>query len=159
MKKEDFQVGMIVRFGADRFGPDNMPRGVILKLNPKRAQVKALDKAGKWPAGAVWRCPYGGLVPEVASEALSNEMTMRSFEKPGDEGIKAWSGRQKKQAAAPRAIKPEDTHIVRSIHEIYERLEGGSDSRELYCKIHLLFRAIGREISKQEAEERCKEMA
>lgn len=159
MKKEDFQVGMVVRFGADRFGPGNMPRGVIVKVNPKRAKVKALDQAGKWPAGAIWTCPYRGLVPEVSSEALSNEMAMRSFERPGDDGIKAWSERQKKQAAASRAIKPEDEHIVRAIHEIYERIDSSPESRDLSCKIHLLFRAIGREVSRQEAEERCREMA
>jgi hypothetical protein len=163
MKKEDFQVGMIVRFAADRFGPDKMPRGVIIKINPKRAKVKSLDPAGKWGLAGIWNCSYSGLVPVVGGEEVSNEMTMRSFEKPDDQAVKTWSTRQKKQREISRAIKPEDRHIIRAIDRIYDQLEKDSasnlDTRDLSCKIHLLFRAIGRDISKEEAAERVREFA
>lgn len=157
MKKEDFQVGMIVRFGADRFEADCMPRGVIIKVNPKRAKVKSLDRAGKWPAGAVWTCGYGGLVPVFGGNEVSNEMTMRSFERPDDPAVKAWSARQKAMAAKPKSLQPEDKHIMRAIHEIWQRLEArpeidGKKRNELSRKINLLFRFMGREITKEEAE-------
>jgi hypothetical protein len=154
MKKEDCQVGMVVRFGADRFGIEHMPRGVVIKVNPKRAQVKSLDQAGKWAAGAVWRCPYGGLVPVVGGNEVSNEMTMRSFEKPDDSAVKAWSARQKAMEAKPKSLQPEDKHIMHAIYEIYQRLED-CDHRErnhLSQKINLLFRFIGREVTKVDVE-------
>jgi len=154
MKKEDFQVGMIVKFGAERFGHDNMVRGVIIKINPKMARVKSLEKAGKWPAGSVWRCPYRNLVPVVGGSEVSNEMTMRSFETPNDTAIKAWSARQKSMESVPKSLKAEDKHIMRAIHEIYQRLDkcGVRERNELSMKISLLFRAIGREITKAEVE-------
>jgi hypothetical protein len=154
MKKEDCQVGMVVKFGADRFGLESMPRGVVIKVNPKRAQVKSLDQAGKWPAGAVWRCPYGGLVPVVGGHEVSNEMTMRSFEKPDDPAVKAWSARQKAMEAKPKSLQPEDKHIMHAIHEIYHRLDEVStkERNALSNKINLLFRFIGREVSEAEVE-------
>jgi len=154
MKKEDFQVGMIVKFGRDRFGQENMARGVIIKVNPKKAKVKSLEQAGKWPAGSIWTCPYGGLVPVVGGSEVSNEMTMRSFEKPNDTAVKAWSARQKVMEAKPRSLKAEDKHIMRAIHEIYQSLGlcEGRRKDELSMKISLLFRVIGREIPKEEVE-------
>jgi hypothetical protein len=155
MKKEDFSVGMIVKFGADRFGHDNMARGVIIKINPKLARVKSLEQTGKWPAGAVWRCPYRSLVPVVGGSEVSNEMTMRSFQNPNDTAVKAWSARQKSMESVPKSLKAEDKHIMRAIHEIYQRLDkcGVRERNELSVKISLLFRAIGREVPKDEVEE------
>jgi len=154
MKKEDCQVGMVVRFGADRFGIEHMPRGVIIKINPKRAQVKSLDQAGKWPAGAVWRCPYGGLVPVVGGNEVANEMTMRSFERPDDPAVKAWSARQKAMEAKPKSLQPEDKHIMHAIYEIYQRLDDctARERNHLSQKINLLFRFIGREVTKVDVE-------
>jgi hypothetical protein len=154
MKKEDFQVGMIVRFAADRFGPDKMPRGVIIKINPKRAKVKSLDPVGKWGLGGIWNCSYSGLVPVVGGDEVSNEMTMRSFENPDDPGIKAWSAAQKSKPDLPDSLPAEDEHIVRAIHELYLKLHDldGADRIGPSGKIHLLFRAIGRELSREEAE-------
>lgn len=154
MKKEDFKVGMIVRFGRDRFGVNGMARGVIIKVNPKKAKVKSLDPAGKWPAGCIWTCPYGGLEPVVGGDEISNEMTMRSFEKPDDSAIRAWSAAQKSKKELPKTLPQEDEHIVRAIHEIYTMLEDAEGARriELSQKIHLLFRALGREVSRDESE-------
>lgn len=157
LKKEDFKVGQLVYFGdttkdSSRFG-GKTSRGVILKLNPKRAKVKSLDPAGKWPAGCIWTCSYGGLVPVVGGDEVSNEMTMRSFQTPEDQGVKAWSAAQKNKAALPERLSPEDEHIVRAIDEIYGRLEEceGRRRNELSFKIQLLFRALGREVSREEA--------
>jgi len=154
MKKEDFKVGMIVKFGRGRFGADNMPRGVIIKINPKKAKVQTIDRSGKWPAGAVWSCPYGGLVPVVGGEEISNEMTMRSFENPNENAIKVWSAAQKSKKDLPGDLPSEDEHIMKAIHEVYLKLENveGDQRIVLSQKIHLLFRAFGREVSREESE-------
>lgn len=158
MRKEDFKVGQLVYFGdttkqTSRF-KGKMSRGVILKLNPKRAVVKSLDPAGKWPAGVEWRCGYGNLVPVVGGDEVSNEMTMRSFEKPDDPAVKAWAAAQKNKAPLPKNLSSEDEHIVRAINEIYERLDecDQKERNRLSLKINLLFRAIGREVSREEAK-------
>lgn len=158
MRKEDFKVGQVVYFGdtisdSSKFG-GRMSRGVILKLNPKRAKLKSLDRAGKWPAGVIWHCHYATLVPVVGGDEVANEMTMRSFEKPDDPAVKAWSAAQKNKAPLPEKLSPEDEHIVRAIDEIYDRIDD-CDQRErnhLSLKINLLFRAIGREVSREEAK-------
>lgn len=157
MRKEDFKVGQMVYFGdtnreTTRFG-GKMSRGVIIKLNPKRAKVKSIDPAGRWPAGAIWTCSYSGLVPVVGGEEVSNEMTMRSFENPDDVGVKAWSAAQKNKPHLPESLSPEDEHIVRAINEIYDRIDDCTQKERnaLSLKINLLFRAIGREVSREEA--------
>lgn len=158
MRKEDFKVGQVVYFGdtishSAKFG-GKMHRGVILKLNPKRAKLKSLDPASKWPAGVIWHCHYQFLVPLVGGDEVANEMTMRSFEKPDDPAVKAWSAAQKNKAPLPESLSPEDEHIVRAINEIYEKIDD-CDQRgrnDLSLKINLLFRAIGREVSREEAK-------
>jgi hypothetical protein len=154
MKKEDFKVGMVVKFGRDRFGAGSMPRGVIIKINPKKAKVKSLDPAGKWPAGCIWTCPYAGLVPFIGGDEISNEMTMRSFANPNDTAIKAWSAAQKLKPDLPERLSSEDEHIVRAIHELYLKLHEleGAERIVPSGKIHLLFRVLGREVSRDEAE-------
>jgi hypothetical protein len=80
---------------------------------------------------------------------------MRSFETPNDTAVKAWSARQKSMESVPKSLKAEDKHIMRAIHEIYQRLDkcGVRERNELSAKITLLFRAIGREVPKYEVEE------
>jgi hypothetical protein len=153
MKKEDFKVGMVVRFGSDRFGIKNMPRGVIIKINPKRAKIKTIDPAGRWPAGCIWSCHYSGLFPVVEVEEVSNEMTMRSFERPNDTAIKAWSAAQKSKGELTDSLQDEDEHIVRAIYELYIKLKDSEGEARFgpSDKIHLLFRALGREVSEEEA--------
>jgi len=157
LKKEDFSVGQLVYFGdtdkvTSRFG-GKKSKGVIVKLNPRRAKVKALEPAGRWPAGAVWACGYGSLVPVVGGEEISNEMTMRSFQTPDDNAIKAWSAAQKNKKPLPEKLPPEDEHLVRAVNEIYDRLDecDGGSRNELCRKIQLIFRALGREVSREEA--------
>lgn len=157
MKKEDFKVGQLVYFGdtigdSYKFG-GKMCRGVIIKINPKRAKVRALDPVGKWPAGCLWTCHYFTLVPVVGGDEVSNEMTMRSFEKPNDPAVKAWSAAQKNKPPLPETLAPDDEYIVRAINEIYERIDDceQKERNELSRKIYLLFRAIGREVSREEA--------
>ena len=148
MNKEDCKKGMLVIFGEDKC------RGVIVKLNPKRAKVTTLDSHKNRMVGITWSVPYRMMWPVVGGEEVSNEMVMKSFQEPNNVAIKAWSEAQK-------GIRPkreyifEDAMIMQAIHAIYLRLESveGINRRELSEKINLLFRAIGRDVSKSEADE------
>ena len=148
MKKEDCKKGMLVTFGED------LCRGVIVKLNPKRAKVTTLESHKGRMAGLTWSVPYSLMWPVVGGDEVSNQMTMTSFQKPNDPAIRAWAEAQKNRPPKKEFVF-EDASIMQAIHTIYERLEGveGDNRRHLSEKINLLFRAIGRDISKSEAEE------
>ena len=159
MRREDCKKGMLVYFGdtidvSDRFG-GKMSRGVVIKVNPKRAKVKSLDPAGKHPAGIVWTCHYSRISPVVGGEEVACEMAMRSFANPSEEAIRVWSEAQKSQGEVSKELLPEDIHIMRAIHEIYTKLESleGRGRVPMCEKINVLFRALGREVSKEEAGE------
>lgn len=149
MKREDCKVGMIVQF------QDTFDRGVVLKVNPKMVRVKLLDDHRHWRAGTTLRCQYSLVAPLVsAGDEISNEMTMRSFQDPDDKGVKAWSAAQQNRGGVPTDGPPEDELIVRAILEIYSRLEdlNGRARYDLSHKINLLFRAVGHEFTREEAE-------
>lgn len=159
MRKEDCKKGMLVYFGdvhreSSRFG-GKMSRGVVIKINPKKAKVKSIDSAGRWPEGSVWSCPYSLIAPVVGGDEIESEMTMRSFANPNDTAVKAWSEAQKSQEEISKELLPEDAHIMRAINEIYTKLEGteGRSRIVLSEKINILFRAFGREVSQNEAKE------
>lgn len=150
---------MLVYFGdvhraSSRFG-GKMSRGVVIKVNPKKAKVKSIDPAGRHPEGSVWSCPYSLIAPVVGGEEVEAEMTMRSFANPNDEAVKAWSAAQMSQKEMSGVLLPEDEHIMRAIHEIYTKLDSteGRARISLSEKINILFRAFGREVTKNEAEE------
>ena len=54
MNKQDAHVGMVVVFGRD----NELTRGNIMKLNPTRARVEALEQRGKHPSGTLFNVPY-----------------------------------------------------------------------------------------------------
>jgi hypothetical protein len=148
VKKEDCKKGMLVIFGED------LCRGVIVKLNPKRAKITTLDSHKGRISGITWSVPYSLMWPVVGGDEISNQMTMTSFQKPNDPAIRAWSESQKNRPPK-REFVFEDASIMQAIHTIYERLEGveGDNRRHLSEKINLLFRAIGGDVSKSEVDE------
>jgi hypothetical protein len=149
MKKEDCKKGMLVIFGEDKC------RGVIVKLNPKRAKVNTLDPHKNRMAGLTWSVPYSMMWPMVGGDEISNQMVMTSFQKPNDPAIRAWSEAQKNRPPKREYIL-EDALVMQAIHTIYERLDLvliDRDRRFLSEKINLLFRVIGRDVSKSEADE------
>lgn len=144
MKKEDCRKGMVVLFGEDNC------RGVIIKVNPKMARVSTLDShKGKKP-GLTWRVPYAMLSPIVGGNEVGTEMAMRSFANPEDVAVKTWASHQP-DTSIPERLESEDVHILEAIHSLYTKLEGleGRDRINASSKIHLLFRSIGREVSKE----------
>ena len=146
MKKEDCRKGLVVLFGEDNC------RGVIVKINPKMAKVSTLDShRGKRP-GLTWCVPYAMLSPVVGTE-MGTEMAMRSFASPEDAAVKTWASHQPK-TDIPERLEEEDYHILAAIHILYKKLEGieGRDRVRTSEKIHLMFRAIGQEVSKESVE-------
>ena len=69
--------------------------------------------------------------------------------------MKAWSAAQRSQGEISRELLVEDAYIMRAIHEIYTKLDSteGRARISLSEKINILFRAFGREVTKNEAEE------
>lgn len=146
MKKEDCRKGLVVLFGEDNC------RGVIVKVNPKMAKVSTLDShKGKRP-GLVWRVPYPMLSPVIGTE-VGTEMAMRSFANPNDSAVKTWASNQT-PGGIPERLEEEDHHILGAIHILYTKLEGleGRQRARVSEKIHLLFRSLGREVSKESVE-------
>jgi len=133
------------------FGEDNC-RGVIVKINPKMAKVSTLDgHKGRRP-GLIWRVPYAMLSPVVGAE-VGTEMAMRSFASPDNCAVKTWAGNQPK-TDIPERLEEEDYHVLAAIHILYTKLEGlqGRDRVRASEKIYLMFRALGREVSKESVE-------
>lgn len=149
MKKEDCKKGMTVQFGKD------MCRGVVIKVNPKRAVVSSLDEHKKRQAGLTWCVPYGIMWPLVGGDEIENEMAMLSFANPNGNAVKAWSEARISQKTIHSELLAEDACIMRAIHEIYTRLESteGRARISLSEKINILFRAFGREVARNEAQE------
>lgn len=146
MKKEDCRKGLVVLFGEDNC------RGVIVKVNPKMAKVSTLDSHKGRRPGLFWRVPYAMLSPVVGTE-MGTEMAMRSFASPDDTAVKTWASHQP-STDIPRKLEEEDYHILAAIHILYTKLDGldGKDRIRASGKIHLMFRAIGQEVSKESVE-------
>lgn len=147
MNKEDCKKGMLVQFGSD------LCRGVVTKINPKRAEVASLDSHKSRPAGTTWRVPYQLMWPLVGGEEIATEMAMRSFQDPENRAVKAWALHGGPQNEVHQELMQEDAYIMGAIHSIFARLEEleGSARRGPSEKINLLFRAFGRDVSKEEA--------
>ena len=146
MKKEDCRKGLVVLFGEDNC------RGVIVKVNPKYARVSTLDSHKGKKSGLTWRVPYAMLSPVIGTE-MGTEMAMRSFADPNDAAVKTWASNQT-IGGIPERLEEEDHHILGAIHILYtklERLEGRQRIRASE-KIYLLFRSLGREVSKENVE-------
>lgn len=146
MKKEDCRKGLVVLFGDDNC------RGVVVKINPKRAEVSTLDSHKGRRPGVIWRVPYAMLSP-VVGDQVGTEMAMRSFANPDDKAVKTWASNQP-DTDIPQKLDEEDYHILAAIHILYTKLENleGRDRIRASGKIHLLFRSIGREVSKESVD-------
>lgn len=146
MKKEDCRKGLLVLFGEENC------RGVIVKINPKMAKVSTLDSHRGRRPGLIWRVPYAMLSPVVGTE-MRTEMAMRSFASPEDDAVKTWAAHQP-NTGLPDRLEEEDYHILAAVHILYTKLEGleGRDRVRASEKIYLMFRVIGREVSKESVE-------
>jgi hypothetical protein len=149
MTKSECRVGMIVEM---------MPEGVkavVVKLNPKRARVRTIDqfKSGRGSSpGSIWNCPYMMLRPVVGEHST---VVMKSFEQPGNQGIKVYMSAAEKADLPLEDLDMTDDLIVRAIKEIYTKIDDATGEKryDLSHKINALFTAIGREVSQKAAEE------
>lgn len=151
MKKEDCRKGLVVLFGEDNC------RGVVIKVNPKLAKVSTLDSHKGRKPGLIWRVPYAMMSP-IVGDQVGTEMAMRSFANPDDTAVKTWAS-HRPNTDIPEKLEEEDTHILEAIHVLYTKLEGldGGDRTRASGKIHLLFRSIGREVSRESVEKWMRE--
>jgi hypothetical protein len=155
MKREDCRVGMVV------WEPEWQIRAVVIKCNPKNARVKTLEAIGGKTRGSApgstWNIPYKLLEPWVDTKAPAF-MAMKSFEQPGNAGIKAYF------ANAGKASDPVDFpegspewHVMKAICELWRRLDEEGQTaalrRHYSFLINKLFSALGREVSQRAAEE------
>lgn len=146
MKKEDCRKGLVVLFGEDNC------RGVVIKVNPKLAKVSTLDSHKGRKPGLIWRVPYAMMSP-VVGDQVGTEMAMRSFANPDDTAVKTWAS-HRPNTDIPEKLEEEDYHILSAIHILHTKLAGLElgDRAHVSGKIHLLFRSIGREVSKESVE-------
>lgn len=145
MLKEDCRVGMVVEM---------MPEGkkaVVVKLNPKRAQVRTIEPFREKGTGRVWNCPYSLLQPIIGGHSM---VVMKSFEQPGNRGIKTYMDSYVADQDLEDMDKA-DEHILRAIHEIYSVIDDtkGQERYKLSSKINSLFSALGREVSQRVVED------
>lgn len=172
MKKQDCRVGMVVN---DRVGK---VRGVVVKCNPKNVRMRTIDADRDGDKDAIWNIPYSHVEP-VVTASLSTEMVMRSFEDPDNEGVKTYIAARKDEPLDYPDGSPEH-HILRAICELWRKLDDENLDRE--CReaieaealkpgpkrrpatimreinlrysemINKLFSALGREVSRLQAE-------
>jgi hypothetical protein len=147
MKKEECRVGMLVSIVPDE------TKAVIVKLNPKRARVRLLEKMRGARSGSLWNMPYHLMLPLV-DKSCRAMVAMKSFEQPDNEGIKKYMEQAKESDEPVGDLELHDHHIMSAIKEIYRIIDDtqGKKRYDLSRKINLLFAALGREISMEAAE-------
>jgi hypothetical protein len=148
MNKEECRTGMLVSIVPDE------TTAVVVKLNPKRARVRLLEKMRGSEPGSLWNMPYHLMIPVVDSSSRSM-VAMRSFEQPDNEGIKKYMENViESDMPVPDNLANHDAHVMRAIKEIYGIIDDhkGKQRYELARKINLMFSILGREVSKTAAE-------
>lgn len=144
MEKNDCRKGMLVEIYPDG------SKGIVVKVNPKNAKIKLITNHKHSKAGELWRIPYALLnfVPNGTEEVI-----MRSFEQPDNEGIKVFVEENKPDAEVVTNCE-EDKHIMTAVCLIYDMIDDkkGKERFELCSKINSLFSALGREVSPEAAE-------
>jgi len=156
MRKEDCRTNMPVVFGRPN---GEKTRGVVIKLNPKKAKVKITEDRGRRSeAGAVWGVPYSMMEPDGEMQARGDAV---------DEVVKFVN--TKPYEPIPNIISPIDAHIVRAISQCYLELSPENltcdgelppalvrrKRAELERKLKGLFAAFGREVDELQAYEWC----
>lgn len=84
MKKEDCQVGMVVKFGRYN-GEQTLAK--IKKINPKKCKLEQLEPRGvkkTYPVGTIWSVPYSMMSPTTQTPAPTTETWYKVTSKPTD---------------------------------------------------------------------------
>lgn len=146
MLKAECRVGMVVEM------IDQNIKGVVIKVNPKRARIRTIDKMKGWSPGTIWNCPYAIIRPVMGEHS---SIVMKSFEQPDNEGIKVYMRREGDANLPLEELDSTDELILRAIYEIYTKIDevSGQKRYNLSSKINSLFSALGREVSQNVAED------
>jgi hypothetical protein len=163
MIREECREGMIVEFGRET---GERTKGIIVKMNPKKAKVRTLEGRGSGrgsQVGAVWGVPYSMMVA-VQDAATETAVVMQSFAQPQNPAFKAFA-QAKSVADQPVPYSPFQNHseqlILEAIHSVYSELSPefltcdgelpfhvvNARRSKLQSRLNYLFKAFGREVS------------
>lgn len=133
--------------------PDSV-KAIVVKLNPKRAQVRTIEEMGDNDPGTLWNAPYSMISP-VVDVSAHTMMVMKSFEQPENKGVKTYMSQVELANIPVEDLSGHDEHIMEAICEIYRIIDdcSGSERYDLSNKINRLFAAFGREVSAEVAAE------
>lgn len=163
MLREECHEGMIVEFGRKT---GERTKGIIVKMNPKKAKVKTIESRGSGRGGDVgsqWGVPYS-MMFAVRDAVTETSVVMQSFAQPENTAFKAFA-QAKSVADQPISYSPFQSHaeqlILEAINSVYNELspenltcDGEVPAHLVYAKrsklstrLNYLCKAFGREIS------------
>ena len=178
MTREDCRIGMIVEFGREN---GERTKGVIVKMNPKKAKVRILESRGEGrgsQSGSVWGVPYSMMIA-VQDAITETEIAMQSFAQPDNPAFKAFA-QAKSMADQPvpyNRFTYVDNLILEAIHATHMDLSPenltcdgelpvhavNAKRSKLNARLTHLYKAFGREVGESAScdwmDEKRKEMA
>jgi len=167
MLREECRVGMIVEFGRET---GERTKGIIVKMNPKRAQVRSLEGRGLGrgsQAGSQWSVPYSMMVT-VNDAVTETSVVMQSFAQPQNPAFKAFA-QEMALADQPIPYTPFQNYteqlIIEAIHSVHVELSPENltcdgelpahvvNARriKLNTRLNFLYKAYGRPVSETAA--------
>jgi hypothetical protein len=179
MNREDCRIGMVVEFGREN---GERTKGVIVKMNPKKAKVRIIESRGEGrgsQAGSQWGVPYSMMIA-VQDATTETAITMQSFAQPDNPAFKAFA-QAKSMADQPVPYNPfthADNLILEAIYCTHMELSPENLSCDGELPVHAvnakrsklnarlthLYKAFGREVGESAScnwmdEKRSKETA
>lgn len=162
MTREECRVGLIVEFGREN---GERTKGVIVKMNPKKAKVRILESRGAGrgsQAGSQWGVPYS-MMTAVQDAVTETAVAMQSFAQPQNPALKAFA---QAQAIANQPVKYNpfahaDNLILEAIYITHMELspenltcdgelpmhQVNARRSKLNSRLTYLYKAYGREVS------------
>lgn len=160
MDKRECRVGMVVMFKDNVAGE---AKGVVIKINPKRAKVRALDVTRSqrrvFQPGIIWGISYSLLRPAGEGPEVLNEMGMRSFADTKNPAYKEYFANQEKADRRVENLQGSSVAVMEAICSVYEDMKlewercKGVRGPVLVKRLNFLFGALGREVSEKAADE------
>jgi hypothetical protein len=152
---------MVVEFGREN---GERTKGVIVKMNPKKAKVRIIESRGEGrgsQAGSQWGVPYSMMIA-VQDATTETAIVMQSFVQPDNPAFKAFA-QAKSMADQPVPYSPfahVDNLVLEAIYITHMELspENLCDGElpmhavnarrsKLNARLTYLYKAFGREVS------------
>ena len=164
MLQDECRVGMLVEFGRSH---GEITRGVVQKMNPKKAKVSTLESRGSGRGsvvGATWNVPYSMMRCVGNDSTTHTGIIMESFAQPNNPAIKTFV-KVASQADEPIPYSQFGDHadhlVIEAIACTYSQLEPenltcdgelpaykvNERRMRLNTRLNYLFKAFGRPVS------------